>query len=92
MDAPTHPIDRELSQLNFEREISVRIDLITLAPVIIKKTDLILTLPSKQLKEWPKIMISLLLNSIDLEKERQKWFGIKNLQIIQLSIGLRIRF
>ena len=43
MDAPTHPIDRELSQLNFEREISVRIDLITLAPVIIKKTDLILT-------------------------------------------------
>ena len=47
MNAPLHPIDRMLSQLNFERDISVRIELITLAPVIIKNTNLILTLPSK---------------------------------------------
>ena len=62
MGAPLHPIDRTLGQLNFEREISVRIELITLAPMIINNTDLILTFHQKLLKECPKIMISILLS------------------------------
>ena len=46
-NAPAAPIDRSLSQLNLERDIFVRIDLITLAPSILKNANLILTLPSK---------------------------------------------
>ncbi len=46
-NAPAAPIDRSLSQLNLERDIFVRIDLITLAPAILKNANLILTLPSK---------------------------------------------
>ena len=45
--APLAPIDRSLSVLNLEREIFVRIDLITMSPLILKNTDLLLTLPSK---------------------------------------------
>ncbi len=71
MDAPTHPIDRELSQLNFEREISVRIDLITLAPVIIKKTDLILTLPSKTAQRMAK-NYDFTITELPLELEKRK--------------------
>ena len=44
---PVAPIDRSLSQLNLEREIFARIDLVTMAPLILKNSDLILTLPSK---------------------------------------------
>ena len=50
MDAPISPIDRALSQLNLERNISVRIDLITMSPYILKNSDLVLTLPSKTAK------------------------------------------
>jgi DNA-binding transcriptional LysR family regulator len=46
-NAPAAPIDRSLSQLNLEREVFVRIDLLTLAPSILESADLILTLPSK---------------------------------------------
>lgn len=46
-NSPAAPIDRSLSQLNLERDIFVRIDLITLAPSVLKNADLILTLPSK---------------------------------------------
>ncbi len=46
-NAPAAPIDRSLSQLNLEREIFVRIDLLTLAPSILQSANLILTLPSK---------------------------------------------
>ncbi len=73
MGAPIHPIDRELSQLNFERKISVRISLITLAPVIIKNTDLILTLPSRTAQRMAKnydfIVTEL---PLDLEKRKTK--------------------
>ena len=50
MNAPISPIDRALSQLNLERNISVRIDLITMSPYILKNSDLVLTLPSKTAK------------------------------------------
>ena len=73
MDAPLHPIDRVLSQLNFEREISVRIDLITLAPVIIKNTDLILTLPSKTAQRMAKIYdFNICELPLDLERRKTK--------------------
>ena len=61
MEAPIHPIDRVLSQLNFERYF-LRIDLITLAPVIIKNTDLILPPHQKLLKEWQKFTIFIFVN------------------------------
>ena len=80
MDAPTHPIDRELSQLNFEREISVRIDLITLAPLIIKNTDLILTLPSKTAHRMAKNYVFIISElPIDLEKRKTKMVWHKEL-------------
>lgn len=46
-NAPAAPIDRSLSQLNLERDIFIRIDLITLAPSILNNANLVLTLPSK---------------------------------------------
>ncbi|MEE2694851.1 MAG: LysR family transcriptional regulator [Pseudomonadota bacterium] len=73
MEAPLPPIDRSLSQLDLEREISVRIDLITLAPVILKNADLILTLPSKTAQRMAKnygFRVSQL--PIDLEKRRTR--------------------
>ena len=51
---PIAPIDRSLSQLNLEREILARIDLVTMAPLILKKSDLILTLPSKTAQRMAK--------------------------------------
>ena len=51
---PVAPIDRSLSQLNLEREIFARIDLVTMAPLIIKNSDLILTLPSKTAQRMAK--------------------------------------
>ena len=47
MDAQISPIDRALAQLNLERKISVRIDLITMSPYVLRNTELVLTLPSK---------------------------------------------
>ncbi len=80
MDAPLHPIDRVLSQLNFEREISVRIDLITLAPLIIKNTDLILTLPSKTAQRMAKNYNFIIAElPIDLEKRKTKMVWHKEL-------------
>jgi len=73
MEAPLPPIDRSLGQLDLEREISVRIDLITLAPVILKNADLILTLPSKTAQRMAKnygFRVSQL--PIDLEKRRTR--------------------
>ncbi len=80
MDAPTHPIDRALSQLNLEREISVRIDLITLAPVIIKNTDLILTLPSKTAQRMAKNYDFRIIElPLDLERRKTKMVWHKEL-------------
>ena len=80
MDAPLHPIDRVLSQLNFEREISVRIDLITLAPLVIKNTDLVLTLPSKTAQRMAKnYNFSIAELPIDLEKRQTKMIWHKEL-------------
>ena len=71
--APTAPIDRSLSQLNLEREIFVRIDLITMAPLILKNSDLILTLPSKTAQRMANnygfIIVDL---PIELEKRKTK--------------------
>ena len=80
MDAPIHPIDRALSQLNLEREISVRIDLITLAPVIIKNTDLILTLPSKTAQRMAKNYdFKIIELPLDLERRKTKMVWHKEL-------------
>ena len=51
---PVAPIDRSLSQLNLEREIFARIDLVTMAPLILRNSDLILTLPSKTAQRMAK--------------------------------------
>ena len=62
-----------LSQLNLERNIFVRIDLITLAPSILANSDLVLTLPSETAKRMSKnygFSISDL--PIDLEKRQTK--------------------
>ena len=73
MNAPTHPIDRALSQLNLERDISVRIELTTLAPVIIKNTDLILTLPSKTAQRMAKNYdFKIIELPLDLEKRKTR--------------------
>ncbi len=54
MDAPVAPIDRSLSQLDLERKIFLRIDLITMAPFVLKNSDVILTLPSKTAQRMAK--------------------------------------
>ena len=80
MDAPIHPIDRALSQLNLEREISVRIDLITLAPVIIRNSDLILTLPSKTAQRMAKNYDFRIIElPLDLERRKTKMVWHKEL-------------
>lgn len=80
MGSPLHPIDRILGQLNFEREISVRIDLITLAPLIIKNTDLILTLPSKTAQRMANNYdFSIIELPLDLEKRKTKMVWHKEL-------------
>jgi hypothetical protein len=59
--------------LNLEREIFVRIDLITMAPLILKNSDLILTLPSKTAQRMANnygfIIVDL---PIELEKRKTK--------------------
>ena len=71
MEAPTAPIDRSLSHLNLERIISVRIDLITLAPVILRNGDLILTLPSKTAQRMAK-NYNFVISELPIELERRK--------------------
>ena len=72
-DAPTAPIDRSLSQLNLEREIFVRIDLITMAPLILKNSDLLLTLPSKTAQRMAKNYGFIIADlPIELEKRQTK--------------------
>ncbi len=70
-DAPTAPIDRSLSQLNLEREIFVRIDLITMAPLILKSSDLILTLPSKTAQRMAN-NYSFIIAELPIELEKRK--------------------
>ena len=80
MGAPLHPIDRTLGQLNFEREISVRIELITLAPMIINNTDLILTLPSKTAQRMSKNYdFQIVELPLDLEKRKTRMVWHKEL-------------
>ena len=79
-NAPAAPIDRSLSQLNLERDIFVRIDLITLAPAIIKNANLILTLPSKTAQRMAKnYNFSISELPIELEKRHTKLIWHKEL-------------
>ena len=70
-DAPTAPIDRSLSQLNLEREIFVRIDLITMAPLILKILTSYFTSKTAQrmAKNYGFIIADL---PIELEKRQTK--------------------
>ena len=80
VDAPAAPIDRSLSQLNLERNVFVRIDLITLAPSVLANSDLVLTLPSETARRISKnygFSISEL--PIDLEKRQTKMLWHKEL-------------
>ena len=71
--APISPVDRALNQLELERNISVRIDLITLSPNVLKNSDLILTLPSKTAKRLANIYnFSLVELPLELEKRYTK--------------------
>ena len=71
--APISPVDRALNQLELERNISVRIDLITLSPNALKNSDLILTLPSKTAKRLANIYnFSLVELPLELEKRYTK--------------------
>ncbi len=80
MDASLHPIDRALNQLNFERQISVRIDLITLAPLIIRNSDLILTLPSKTAQRMAKnYQFKIIELPLDLERRKTRMVWHKEL-------------
>ena len=79
-NAPAAPIDRSLSQLNLERDIFVRIDLITLAPAIIKNANLILTLPSKTAQRMANnYNFSISELPIELEKRHTKLIWHKEL-------------
>ena len=70
---PVAPIDRSLSQLNLEREVFARIDLVTMAPLILKNSDLILTLPSKTAQRMAKSYnFSISELPIGLEKRQTK--------------------
>ncbi len=80
MDAPISPIDRSLGQIDLEREIFVRIDLVTLAPLIIKNTDLIITLPSKTAQRMAKnYNFSIVELPIDLEIRQTRLLWHKEL-------------
>ena len=70
-NAPAAPIDRSLSQLNLEREIFVRIDLLTLAPSILQSANLILTLPSKTAQRMAK-NYSFIIAELPIELEKRK--------------------
>ncbi len=74
--SPIAPIDRSLSQLNLEREIFVRIDLITMAPHILKESSLLLTLPSKTAERIANnydFVISQLPIELDKRKTKLIW-------------------
>ena len=80
MDAPPHPIDRALSQLDLEREIFVRIELITLAPEILKSSNLILTLPSETAERMAKnYNFKIIELPLDLEKRKTRMVWHKEL-------------
>ena len=77
---PVAPVDRTLSQLNLEREIFARIDLITMAPLILKNSDLLLTLPSKTAQRMAKSYnFSISELPLDLEKRQTKLLWHKEL-------------
>ena len=79
-NANLSPIDRALNQINLERTIFVRIDLVTLAPFIIKNTDLVLTLPSKTAQRMAKNYgFSIVELPIDLEIRKTKLIWHKEL-------------
>ena len=78
--SPIAPIDRSLSLLNLEREILARIDLITMAPLILKNSDLILTLPSKTAQRIAKnYNFSISELPLELEKRQTKLLWHKEL-------------
>lgn len=80
MQASVSPIDRALSQLNLERVISVRIDLITLSPYILKNANLILTLPSKTADRISRLNnFSIVGLPLELEKRQTKLVWHKEL-------------
>ena len=86
---PVAPIDRSLSQLNLEREIFARIDLVTMAPLILKNSDLLLTLPSKTAQRMAKnynFSISELPLELDRRQTKLLWHK-ENSQIILHMIG-----
>ena len=68
---PVAPIDRSLSQLNLEREIFARIDLVTMAPLILKNSDLLLTLPSKTAQRMAK-SYNFSISELPLELDRRQ--------------------
>ena len=77
---PVAPIDRTLSQLNLEREIFARIDLVTMAPLILKNSDLLLTLPSKTAQRIAKnYNFSISELPLELEKRQTKLLWHKEL-------------
>ncbi len=78
--ATVSPIDRALGLLDLERKIFMRIDLISLAPLFIKNTDLILTLPSKTAQRMAKNYgFTILELPIDLEIRQTKLLWHKEL-------------
>ena len=80
MDAGISPVDRALAQLDLERIISVRIDLITLSPFLIRNTDLILTIPSKTARRIARTNNFTILNlPLELEKRQTKLIWHKEL-------------
>lgn len=80
MEAQISPIDRALSQLNLERIIAVRIDLITMSPYVINNSDLILTLPSKTANRIAKSEnFKILELPLELEKRLTKLIWHKEL-------------
>ena len=79
-NATVSPIDRALGQIDLERKIFIRIDLITLAPLFIKNTDLILTLPSMTAERMAKnYNFIILFLPIDLESRQTKLVWHKEL-------------
>ena len=80
VSANVSPIDRALSQLELERKIFIRIDLISLAPLFIKNTDLVLTLPSKTAQRMAKnYNFTILEMPLDLEIRHTKLLWHKEL-------------
>ena len=80
MEAPIAPIDRSLNQLNLERTISVRIDLITLSPFVLKNSSLVLTLPSKTAQRIAKTHnFKIVELPLELEKRNTKLIWHKEL-------------